>query len=103
MLPGTTACWQCVRTETANDHSREGLETIVARPAVAAVSAPMSGLIGLALTWEAMRVLVGLPPALTDKWSELDFLELQVNTRAIVRRPGCPMCADTGDGRRVGR
>ncbi|WP_203992758.1 HesA/MoeB/ThiF family protein [Virgisporangium aurantiacum] len=92
VIPGTTACWQCVRAETANDHGREGLETIVARRAVGAASAPMSGLVGLALTWEAMRVLAGLPPALANSWSELDFWNLRVDTRAIPRRPDCPVC-----------
>jgi molybdopterin/thiamine biosynthesis adenylyltransferase len=92
VLPGATACWQCVRSETANDHGRAGLHTLVGRRAVSGVSAPMSGLVGLALTWEVVRVLSGLPPAMTNTWSEFDFWTLRVNTRAIPRRPDCAMC-----------
>jgi molybdopterin/thiamine biosynthesis adenylyltransferase len=96
VIPGETACWHCVRAGTADDHGREDLDTLVGRRAVSGVSAPMSGLIGLALTWEAMRVLTGLPPALCNAWGELNFWDLRVNTRAIPRRSTCSACGSIG-------
>ncbi|NJP96846.1 HesA/MoeB/ThiF family protein [Nonomuraea sp. FMUSA5-5] len=92
IIPGRTACWSCVRAETFADHGRDGMETLVGKREKAGAMGALSGLVGNILAWEAIRILAGLPPALGDRWAEVDFWPLEVRSRAIPRRPGCPTC-----------
>ncbi|UBU12629.1 HesA/MoeB/ThiF family protein [Nonomuraea gerenzanensis] len=92
IIPGLTACWSCVRAETFADHGRDGMETLVGKRDKAGAMGALSGLVGNILAWEAIRILAGLPPALGDRWSEVDFWPLEIRSRPVPRRPGCPTC-----------
>ncbi|HEU5160130.1 MAG TPA: TOMM precursor leader peptide-binding protein [Streptosporangiaceae bacterium] len=92
IIPGKTACWECVRTETLADHGRDRAVTYISRRERAGVAGPLSGMVGNLLAWEAIRVLTGLPPALSDRWVEFDYWPLRVQERPVPRRPGCPVC-----------
>ncbi|MFI6737539.1 TOMM precursor leader peptide-binding protein [Nonomuraea sp. NPDC050451] len=96
VLPGETACWTCVRAETFADHGRERMESLVGKRQKAGAIGALCGLVGTILAWEAIRVLAGLPPALSGRWSEVDFWPLEIRSRPIPRRPDCPTC---GKGR----
>ncbi|MEV1003876.1 ThiF family adenylyltransferase [Nonomuraea sp. NPDC050202] len=92
IVPGRTACWSCVRAETFADHGRDGMETVVGKRDKAGAMGALSGLVGNILAWEAIRILAGLPPALGDRWSEVDFWPLEIRSRAVRQRPDCPTC-----------
>jgi molybdopterin/thiamine biosynthesis adenylyltransferase len=92
VIPGRTACWDCVRAETFADHGRDGLRTVIGKRDKAGAMGALSGLVGNILAWEAIRILTGLAPALGDRWSEVDFWPLEIRSRDIPRRPGCPTC-----------
>ncbi|TLF61647.1 ThiF family adenylyltransferase [Nonomuraea sp. KC401] len=92
IVPGQTACWACVRAETFADHGRVGMETVVGKREKAGAMGALCGLVGNILAWEAIRLIAGLPPALGGRWSEVDFWPLEIRSRAVPRRPGCPTC-----------
>lgn len=92
ILPGKTACWECVRAETFTDHGRDRSSDFIGRRERAGALGPLSGMVGNILAWEGIRALTGMPAGLAGHWAELDYWPLQVRTRAIERRPGCPQC-----------
>ncbi|MFF4615613.1 TOMM precursor leader peptide-binding protein [Nonomuraea jabiensis] len=98
VLPGETACWTCVRAETFADHGRGPMESLVGKRQKAGAIGALCGLVGTILAWEAIRVLAGLPPALSGRWSEVDFWPLEIRSRPIPRRPDCPTCGERRDG-----
>jgi len=97
VLPGRSACWRCVRAETRTDHGRDRAEPFIGKRPLAGATGALAGLVGSAVAWEAIRVLTGLPSAFADRWTEIDYWPMQVLTRAIPRRPHCPLCG-TGRG-----
>ncbi|WP_143043586.1 HesA/MoeB/ThiF family protein [Nonomuraea jiangxiensis] len=92
IIPGRTACWACVRAETFADHGRHRMESLVGKREKAGAMGALCGLVGNVLAWEAIRIITGLPPALGDRWSEIDFWPLEIQSRAIPKRPDCPVC-----------
>jgi molybdopterin/thiamine biosynthesis adenylyltransferase len=94
ILPGETACWECVRAETFTDHGRDRSTTFIGRRERGGALGPLSGLVGNILAWEGIRVIAGLPAGLAGQWAELDYWPLQVRTRDIPRRPHCPNCGE---------
>jgi molybdopterin/thiamine biosynthesis adenylyltransferase len=92
VLPGRSACWECFRADTATDFDRDRATTLVGRRGPGPAVAMVSGAVGNMLAWEALRVLTGLPPALTDRWGELDMWTLQTHWRPVPRRATCRRC-----------
>ncbi|WP_165977405.1 HesA/MoeB/ThiF family protein [Nonomuraea diastatica] len=98
VLPGRTACWACVRAATFADHGRHRMESLIGKRQKAGAIGALCGLVGTILAWEAIRVLTGLEPALSGKWSEVDFWPLEIRSRPIPRRPDCPICGEERGG-----
>lgn len=94
ILPGKTACWECVRAETLTDHGRDRADAFIGRREKAGALGPLSGIVGNILAWEGIRVIVGMPPGLAGQWTEFDYWPLRTRTRPIPRRPECPNCGD---------
>ncbi len=92
VLPGRTACWSCARAETATDLGRDRSRPLLGHRGAGASLAPFSAVVANVLAWETLRILLGLPPLLADRWGELDFWRLHLQWRPIPRRPGCPRC-----------
>ncbi|MER6948281.1 ThiF family adenylyltransferase [Nonomuraea sp. NPDC000554] len=92
IVPGRSACWACVRAETFADHGRDRMKSLVGKREKAGAIGALCGLVGNILAWEAVRVLTGLPPAFTGRWTEIDFWPLELRSRPIPQRPDCPAC-----------
>jgi molybdopterin/thiamine biosynthesis adenylyltransferase len=94
VIPGKTACWPCLRAEVLPDHDRDQAagEPLLGNRKQSGMIGPLAGIVGAIIAWEALRVLTGLPTALTDRWTELDYWPLTTQTRPIPRRPSCPRC-----------
>ena len=96
VIPGRSACWECVRSVTLAEHGRAQAITLIPRRQRTGGLGVLNGLVASVLAWEAIRVVVGLPPALTDRWLEIDLWSLTKRVRSIERRPDCPACGDAG-------
>jgi molybdopterin/thiamine biosynthesis adenylyltransferase len=82
--PGETACYRC-----AFPREPEG----GASCAEAGVLGPAAGVIGSLQALEALKLLAGLPGALTDAFLQVDLLGLDFLRVAVRRRADCPDCA----------
>ena len=82
--PGETACYRC-----AFPVEPEG----GASCADAGVLGPAAGVIGSLQALEALKLLAGLPDALTDAFLQVDLTGLDFLRVAVRRRPDCPDCA----------
>lgn len=81
--PGETACYRC-----AFPREPEG----GASCAEAGVLGPAAGVIGSLQALEALKLLAGLPGALTDAFLQVDLLTLDFLRVAVRRRGDCPDC-----------
>jgi molybdopterin/thiamine biosynthesis adenylyltransferase len=82
--PGETACYRC-----AFPQAPEGGPSC----AEAGVLGPAAGVVGSLQALEALKLLAGLPGALTDAFLQIDLLQLDFLRVAVRRRPDCPDCA----------
>jgi molybdopterin-synthase adenylyltransferase len=82
--PGESACYRC-----AFPHPPEG----AASCAEAGVLGPAAGVIGSLQALDALKLLAGLPGALTDAFLQVDLVSLDFLRVAVRRRPDCPDCA----------
>jgi molybdopterin-synthase adenylyltransferase len=82
--PGETACYRC-----AFPHAPEH----AASCAEAGVLGPAAGVVGSLQALEALKLLTGLPGALTDAFLQIDLLQLDFLRVAVRRRADCPDCS----------
>lgn len=61
--------------------------------------AAFCGVIGNVLAWEVTRLLIGPPPLLAGRWSEIDLDTLDVRRRDIPRSADCTVCQPTREDR----
>lgn len=93
VLPGKTVCWRCVRSTTERDHERAGMNPLKVRTKSGGSLAPISGIVGNLIAWEALRILLSLPLALANRVRELDIMSLEWRTRSITSSLGCDRCS----------
>ncbi|GAA3311585.1 HesA/MoeB/ThiF family protein [Arthrobacter ramosus] len=89
IIPGQTVCWQCIRSQTMNDHNRSDFLPLKGRARSGGSTAAISGLVANLTAWEAMRILLGLPLALSGQVRELDLFTLDWRVRKLARLPDC--------------
>lgn len=82
--PGETACYRC-----AFPSAPAGAPSC----AEAGVLGPAAGVIGSLQALEALKLLAGLPGALTDAFLQVDLLALDFLRVTVARRADCPDCA----------
>jgi molybdopterin/thiamine biosynthesis adenylyltransferase len=89
IVPGRTVCWQCIRSQTTNDHNRGGYFPLKGRTRSGGSTAAISGLVANLAAWEALRILLGLPLALSGQVRELDLFTLEWRVRKFAPLPDC--------------
>jgi molybdopterin-synthase adenylyltransferase len=82
--PGRTACYRCVFPEAPAD---------APRCADAGVLGPAAGVIGSLQALEAMKLLTGVAPAITDGFMQVDLATAEFLRVKAARREDCPDCA----------
>jgi molybdopterin/thiamine biosynthesis adenylyltransferase len=87
VLPGRTTCWSCIRAATADDHGRAARTVKGSSPGGSV--APLAGVVGNMTAWEALRILLGAPPALTGGVREVDLATFDSVWRPIPPRDDC--------------
>lgn len=87
VLPGRTTCWSCIRAATADDHGRAARTLKGSSPGGSA--APLAGVVGNMTAWEALRILLGAPPALAGGVREVDLASFDSVWRPIPPRLEC--------------
>lgn len=93
VIPGVTACWDCLLIAANKVLDRTGTHSLKQKPRHVGTIGVQSGIGGNIIAWEAIRFLAGMPTALTDKWVELDYWTMRVQSQPIARSPECPRCA----------
>ena len=93
IIPGQTVCWQCIRSQTMNDHNRSDFLPLKGRTRSGGSTAAVSGLVANLAAWEALRILLGLPLALSGQVRELDLFTLDWRVRKLARLPDCSCVA----------
>jgi molybdopterin/thiamine biosynthesis adenylyltransferase len=83
--PGETACYRCAFPAPPP-------EGAVPTCAQAGVLGPAAGVIGSLQALEALKLLAGLPGALTDAFLQIDLATLDFLRVAVRRREDCPDC-----------
>ena len=81
--PGRSACYRCVFPFAPDD---------APRCADAGVLGPAAGVIGSLQALEAMKLLTGVAPAITDGFLQLDLATADVLRVHAERRGDCPDC-----------
>jgi molybdopterin/thiamine biosynthesis adenylyltransferase len=81
--PGRTACYRCAFPEAPQD---------APRCADAGVLGPAAGVIGSLQALEAMKLLTGVAPALTDGFLQVDLATADFLRVRVTRREDCPDC-----------
>ncbi|MEZ2388936.1 ThiF family adenylyltransferase [bacterium RCC_150] len=94
VIPGQTVCWPCIRAQTMNDHNRRDFIPLKGRTRSGGSTAAISGLVANLTAWEAMRILLGLPLALSGQVRELDLFTLDWRIRKLKSVKGCSACHD---------
>ena len=95
VIPGTTACWECLRQETSTDVVSTGDVVLRGRSGPGPGLAMFSALAANVLAWEVTRLLVGLPSLLAGHWAEIDLTGLEIHRRPLSRHPACAVCGAT--------
>jgi molybdopterin/thiamine biosynthesis adenylyltransferase len=85
--PGRTACYRCVFPAPPED---------APRCADAGVLGPAAGVVGSLQALEAMKLLTGFAPAVTDGFFQLDLARGEILRVHATRRAGCPDCGALG-------
>lgn len=93
IVPGRTVCWACIRAATSSDHGGDAWIPVRGRSKSSGSLAPIAGLVGNLLAWEAVRIIMQMPPALADGIRELDLLTLAWRDRPLESRADCPCSA----------
>ncbi|MGM7777790.1 HesA/MoeB/ThiF family protein [Arthrobacter sp. KNU-44] len=93
IIPGQTVCWQCIRSQTMNDHKRSDFLPLKGRTRSGGSIAAISGLVANLTAWEATRILLGLPLALSGQVRELDLFTLDWRVRKLAGLPDCRCAA----------
>ena len=93
VVPGTTACWTCMRRATADDVAARDAVLIRAVQRPTGVLGALSEALAAITAIDAVLLLVGATPRLSDGIAELDALTLELRRRSIPRDPRCPSCA----------
>lgn len=83
--PGETACYRCAFP----DPPPPGAQPTCAQ---AGVLGPAAGVIGSLQALEALKLLTGFAPPLTDAFLQIDLAGLDFTRVRVERRPGCPDC-----------
>ena len=81
--PGRTACYRCAFPEAPED---------APRCADAGVLGPAAGVVGSLMALEAMKLITGVAPAVTDGFLQVDLAGADVLRVRTARRPDCPAC-----------
>ncbi len=85
--PGVTACYRCAFPQPPP-------EGAVPTCAQAGVLGPAAGVVGSLQALEALKLLAGLPGALTDAFLQVDLATYDFLTVSVRRRADCPDCGD---------
>ena len=83
--PGETACYRCA-------FPQEPPAGAVPTCAQAGVLGPAAGVIGSLQALEALKLLAGLPGALTDEFLQVDLAAGEFVHVKVARREDCPDC-----------
>jgi molybdopterin/thiamine biosynthesis adenylyltransferase len=83
--PGRTACYRCAFPEPPQD---------APRCADAGVLGPAAGVIGSLQALEALKLLTGVAPAVTDGFLQIDLATADFLRVRASRRSDCPDCGD---------
>jgi molybdopterin/thiamine biosynthesis adenylyltransferase len=83
--PGETACYRCAFPQPPAPGT-------VPTCAQAGVLGPAAGVIGSLQALEALKLLAGLPGALTDAFLQIDLGTLDFLRVSVRRRADCPDC-----------
>jgi len=81
--PGETACYRCAFPTEPSD---------APSCAEAGVLGPAAGLVGSLQALEALKLLAGLPGALTGAFLQIDLASLEFLHVTVRRRDDCPDC-----------
>ena len=92
VVPGVTACWHCLLATVAGDHGRDRTEPFLRKNRYGGILGAQSGVIGNLIAWEAIRFVIGMGTALSDRWIELNYGPISFSERTIRRRPDCDRC-----------
>jgi molybdopterin/thiamine biosynthesis adenylyltransferase len=82
--PGRTACYRCAFPHAPED---------APRCADAGVLGPAAGVVGSLQALEAMKLLTGVAPAVTDGFLQIDVASAELLRVTTSRRADCPDCA----------
>ncbi len=82
--PGRTACYRCVFPSPPED---------APSCADAGVLGPAAGVIGSLQAFEALKLLTGVAPAISDGFLQVDLATAEFLRVHATRRPDCPDCA----------
>jgi adenylyltransferase/sulfurtransferase len=85
--PGESACYRCAFPQAPPPGAAPTC-------AQAGVLGPAAGVIGSLQALEALKLLAGLPGALTDAFLQVDLATYDFLRVAVRRREDCPDCAD---------
>jgi adenylyltransferase/sulfurtransferase len=83
--PGATACYRCAFPQAPPPGA-------VPTCAEAGILGPAAGVIGSLQALEALKLLAGLPGALTDAFLQVDLAAGDFLRVAVARRADCPDC-----------
>jgi len=95
VLPGRSACWKCFEMDYhQNDpFAVNGWKPLAAGRPTGGSLGPLGAVVAGIHAWEAIRILTGiLPPAMTNRKGEIDFVDMSVSYHAVDRNPDCPVC-----------
>ena len=98
VLPGQSACWKCFETDYHQNDSFaiNGWKPLAAGRPTGGSLGPLGAVVAGIHAWEAIRILTGiLPPAMTNRKGEIDFVDMSISYRTVERRPDCPVCGQT--------
>lgn len=84
-VPGEGPCYRCLYPEAPPAH-------LAPSCAEAGVLGSLPGAIGALQATEALKLLLGLPPALAGRLLTFDALDMQFRTLEVARDPHCPVC-----------
>lgn len=84
-MPGEGPCYRCLYPEVAPAH-------LAPSCAEAGVLGSLPGAIGALQATEALKLLLGLPPAMAGRLLTFDALDMQFRTLEVARDPHCPVC-----------
>lgn len=89
VIPGRSCCWECLSASVNAELADVSYLSETDRTGRTGSISAITGMLANIISWEAVRILLGLPLALSGSAREFNIMTLEWRSRPVPSRTGC--------------